>query len=246
MYQKASYQHDLYSCLVIFHRIIDNMPVTWCYEVADEPSRYCSTGFPIGCHVSEDGQARDACVTSVRFHILSGQTLPVVYSVPCRVGNYNWGYFLSSLVEQNKCTSHPPGVEGWDKGHECSLKVRHQGWVVRKRVNANPRLKVRQIFNFSCIKMFLLLMVCVVWFHTSSTVKNKKDIYMQQTSLKKNTKLISKFFRLAWSGFLNNAALLLLVFAIVQPSHPSSDSPTHPFILRILAFMSVPVQISDC
>lgn len=174
------------------------------------------------------------------------QTLHVVYSVPCRVGNYNWGYFLSSLVEQNKCTSHTPGVEGWDKGHECSLKVRHQGWVVRKWVNANPRLKVHQIFNFSCIKMFLLLMVCVVWFHTSSTVKNKKDIYMQQTSLKNNTKLISKFFRLAWSGFLNNAALLLLVFAIVQPSHPSSDSPTHPFILRILAFMSVPVQISDC
>lgn len=176
MYQKASYQHDLYSCLVIFHRIIDNMPVTWCYEVADEPSRYCSTGFPIGCHVSEDGQARDACVTSVRFHILSGQTLHVVYSVPCRVGNYNWGYFLSSLVEQNKCTSHTPGVEGWDKGHECSLKVRHQGWVFRKRVNANPRLKVRQIFNFSCIKIFLLLMVCVVWFHPSSKLKNKKDI----------------------------------------------------------------------
>ncbi|XP_020632629.1 transmembrane 9 superfamily member 2-like isoform X1 [Orbicella faveolata] len=50
------------------HWIIDNMPVTWCYEVADEPSRYCSTGFPIGCHVSEDGQARDACVTSTLFN----------------------------------------------------------------------------------------------------------------------------------------------------------------------------------
>ena len=50
----------------IFNRILDNMPVTWCYEVADEERKYCSTGFPIGCHVSEDGQARDACVTSVR------------------------------------------------------------------------------------------------------------------------------------------------------------------------------------
>ena len=65
--------------LLSFCRIIDNMPVTWCYEVADEPSKYCSTGFPIGCHVSEDGQARDACVTSVRFPILFKQTL--VYSV---------------------------------------------------------------------------------------------------------------------------------------------------------------------
>ena len=44
------------------------MPVTWCYEVADEERKYCSTGFPIGCHVSEDGQARDACVTSVSIH----------------------------------------------------------------------------------------------------------------------------------------------------------------------------------
>ena len=43
------------------------MPVTWCYDVADETAQYCSTGFPIGCHVSEDGQARDACVTSVSF-----------------------------------------------------------------------------------------------------------------------------------------------------------------------------------
>ena len=43
------------------------MPVTWCYDIADETAKYCSTGFPIGCHVPEDGQARDACVTSVSF-----------------------------------------------------------------------------------------------------------------------------------------------------------------------------------
>ena len=53
--------------LLSIDRIIDNMPVTWCYDVADETAKYCSTGFPIGCHVSEDGQARDACVTSVSF-----------------------------------------------------------------------------------------------------------------------------------------------------------------------------------
>ncbi|KAL9965970.1 hypothetical protein ACROYT_G029844 [Oculina patagonica] len=51
------------------HWIIDNMPVTWCYFVVDEEDReYCSTGFPIGCHVSEDGQERDACVTSTKFN----------------------------------------------------------------------------------------------------------------------------------------------------------------------------------
>ena len=30
------------------------MPVTWCYEVADEYRKYCSTGFPIGSHVTAD------------------------------------------------------------------------------------------------------------------------------------------------------------------------------------------------
>ncbi|XP_031555526.1 transmembrane 9 superfamily member 2-like [Actinia tenebrosa] len=49
------------------HWIIDNMPVTWCYEVTDEDRKYCSTGFPIGCYVTADGQARDACVTSTNF-----------------------------------------------------------------------------------------------------------------------------------------------------------------------------------
>ncbi|CAH3168813.1 unnamed protein product [Pocillopora meandrina] len=50
------------------HWIIDNMPVTWCYEFTGEYRKYCSTGFPIGCHVTEDGQARDACVTSTKFN----------------------------------------------------------------------------------------------------------------------------------------------------------------------------------
>ena len=48
------------------------MPVTWCFEVEDElhEQKHCSTGFPIGCLVSEDGQAHDGCMTSVRFCIL--------------------------------------------------------------------------------------------------------------------------------------------------------------------------------
>lgn len=62
------------------------MPVTWCNKVADELHEYCSTGFPIGCLVSEDGQAHDGCVTSVRFCILCKQTLD--YCVSCRVGNH--------------------------------------------------------------------------------------------------------------------------------------------------------------
>lgn len=41
------------------------MPVTWCYEVADSAQKYCSTGFPIGCYVTEGNQPKDACVISV-------------------------------------------------------------------------------------------------------------------------------------------------------------------------------------
>ena len=56
------------------------------------------------------------------------------------------------------------------------------GRVIRKEVNANPRLKVNQItsINFSCIKMFLLLLFGVVWNHSIS--KQAKQ-YKQKTSL---------------------------------------------------------------
>jgi len=49
------------------HWIVDNMPVTWCYEVADSAQKYCSTGFPIGCYVTEGNQPKDACVISNQF-----------------------------------------------------------------------------------------------------------------------------------------------------------------------------------
>ena len=36
----------------------------------------------------------------------------------------------------------------------ASVSKRVQGPVVRKPINANPGLKVKQAFNFSCIKVF--------------------------------------------------------------------------------------------
>lgn len=49
---------------VCFFRIVDNMPVTWCYDVEDG-QKYCNPGFPIGCLVTTDGRAKDACVINV-------------------------------------------------------------------------------------------------------------------------------------------------------------------------------------
>ena len=46
------------------------MPVTWCYDVADSNKKYCSTGFPLGCYVTSQGEQKDACVTNVSFYQL--------------------------------------------------------------------------------------------------------------------------------------------------------------------------------
>ncbi|KAM4555511.1 transmembrane 9 superfamily protein member 5 isoform 2-T2 [Odontesthes bonariensis] len=55
---QLNYQH---------HWIIDNMPVTWCYDVEDG-QKYCNPGFPIGCLVTVDGRAKDACVINSEFN----------------------------------------------------------------------------------------------------------------------------------------------------------------------------------
>uniref|UniRef100_A0A452HDM3 Transmembrane 9 superfamily member n=1 Tax=Gopherus agassizii TaxID=38772 RepID=A0A452HDM3_9SAUR len=55
---QLNYQH---------HWIIDNMPVTWCYQVEDE-HKYCNPGFPIGCFITTDGRVKDACIIDSQFH----------------------------------------------------------------------------------------------------------------------------------------------------------------------------------
>ncbi|XP_051560537.1 transmembrane 9 superfamily member 2-like isoform X2 [Myxocyprinus asiaticus] len=49
------------------HWIVDNMPVTWCYDVEDN-QKFCNPGFPIGCYVTETGRAKDACVVNADFN----------------------------------------------------------------------------------------------------------------------------------------------------------------------------------
>uniref|UniRef100_A0A672J4C1 Transmembrane 9 superfamily member n=1 Tax=Salarias fasciatus TaxID=181472 RepID=A0A672J4C1_SALFA len=58
MGMQLNYQH---------HWIIDNMPVTWCYDVEDG-QKYCNPGFPIGCLVTSDGRVKDACVINAEFN----------------------------------------------------------------------------------------------------------------------------------------------------------------------------------
>ncbi|XP_061899923.1 transmembrane 9 superfamily protein member 5 isoform X1 [Entelurus aequoreus] len=58
MGMELNYQH---------HWIVDNMPVTWCYDVEDN-QKYCNPGFPIGCLVTADGKPKDACVINAEFN----------------------------------------------------------------------------------------------------------------------------------------------------------------------------------
>uniref|UniRef100_A0A8D3DE11 Transmembrane 9 superfamily member n=1 Tax=Scophthalmus maximus TaxID=52904 RepID=A0A8D3DE11_SCOMX len=58
MGMQLNYQH---------HWIIDNMPVTWCYDVEDG-QKYCNPGFPIGCLVTSVGRPKDACVINSEFN----------------------------------------------------------------------------------------------------------------------------------------------------------------------------------
>ncbi|ETE65267.1 Transmembrane 9 superfamily member 2, partial [Ophiophagus hannah] len=68
------------------HWIVDNMPVTWCYEVEDN-QKFCNPGFPIGCYVTKDGHPRGACVISSEFHdsdtfyIFNHVDIKIVYHV---------------------------------------------------------------------------------------------------------------------------------------------------------------------
>jgi len=42
------------------HWIIDNMPITWCYQ-AEQARTVCMPGFPIGCYIDKAGKGKDGC-----------------------------------------------------------------------------------------------------------------------------------------------------------------------------------------
>ncbi|XP_034038098.1 transmembrane 9 superfamily member 2-like isoform X2 [Thalassophryne amazonica] len=74
MAMQLNYQH---------HWIIDDLPVTWCYDVEDG-RKYCSPGFPIGCLITSDGRAKDACVISFNrrstFYIFNHVNIRIIYN----------------------------------------------------------------------------------------------------------------------------------------------------------------------
>lgn len=49
------------------HWIVDNMPVTWCYQLEEE-RQYCSTGFPMGCFSRESRSQQDTCSINAAYN----------------------------------------------------------------------------------------------------------------------------------------------------------------------------------
>ncbi|KAJ6221193.1 hypothetical protein RDWZM_007005 [Blomia tropicalis] len=65
------------------HWIVDNMPVTWCYDI-DGGQKYCSTGFPMGCFVDKQGIAKDACVMNILYNKKIHSTCSIMWILQSR------------------------------------------------------------------------------------------------------------------------------------------------------------------
>merc|ERR1712141_229234 len=121
---RMNYQH---------HWIVDNMPVTWCYQVMSNSGaedQYCATGFPMGCYVDKDGKQRDACVISRdyskpdTFYIFNHVDITITYH--SKEGE-DWGKYLGAdetggrivsvkLVPRSIDHSHVTPKDGGDCG----------------------------------------------------------------------------------------------------------------------------------
>ncbi|XP_075211527.1 transmembrane 9 superfamily protein member 2 [Lycorma delicatula] len=67
------------------HWIVDNMPVTWCYNI-DNNQQYCNTGFPMGCYVHDRLRDEDICMLNKgsynkpnTFYIFNHVVLTITY-----------------------------------------------------------------------------------------------------------------------------------------------------------------------
>ncbi|XP_065644193.1 transmembrane 9 superfamily member 2 isoform X2 [Hydra vulgaris] len=123
------------------HWIVDNMPVTWCYDVADtENKKYCSTGFPIGCWVAENGDPKDACVINPKYsekntyYVFNHVSITITF----HEGNgeqWSGARLLSAKVEPSS-VDHEYTTEGGEtKVKSCPI-IKAKG--IKGGINDNP------------------------------------------------------------------------------------------------------------
>uniref|UniRef100_A0A8C1ADQ7 Transmembrane 9 superfamily member n=1 Tax=Cyprinus carpio carpio TaxID=630221 RepID=A0A8C1ADQ7_CYPCA len=113
------------------HWIVDNMPVTWCYDVEDN-QKFCNPGFPIGCYVTDTGRAKDACVVSAdfndkdTFYIFNHVDITIFYHV---VENEAAGARLVAAKLEPKSYKHTNMEKPDCKGPPMSLNNKFNGEV---------------------------------------------------------------------------------------------------------------------
>ncbi|KAL5476329.1 hypothetical protein EMCRGX_G026258 [Ephydatia muelleri] len=91
--------------------VIDNMPVTWCYPIADSDKPFCTTHFPVGCFVNSNGQRDSACYIQEMLQA-NGATyifnhVKFILSYHKGTGSGKDGRIVRAKVEVLSCESPP-------------------------------------------------------------------------------------------------------------------------------------------
>jgi transmembrane 9 superfamily protein 2/4 len=67
--------------------VVDNMPVIWCYKASldGQIKTYCSTRFPLGCYVNDNGRAHEVCaavknIKAPGFYLFNHVNLAITYN----------------------------------------------------------------------------------------------------------------------------------------------------------------------
>uniref|UniRef100_A0AAQ5YU71 Transmembrane 9 superfamily member n=1 Tax=Amphiprion ocellaris TaxID=80972 RepID=A0AAQ5YU71_AMPOC len=109
------------------HWIVDNMPVTWCYDVEDG-QKFCNPGFPIGCFVTEAGRSKDACISNFNekdaFYIFNHVDITIYYHI---VEHEQLGARLVAAKIEPKSYENPNDDKPDCSGGPKFLKNKHTG-----------------------------------------------------------------------------------------------------------------------
>uniref|UniRef100_A0A673GXF1 Transmembrane 9 superfamily member n=1 Tax=Sinocyclocheilus rhinocerous TaxID=307959 RepID=A0A673GXF1_9TELE len=157
------------------HWIVDNMPVTWCYDVEDN-QKFCNPGFPIGCYVTDTGRAKDACVVNAdfndkdTFYIFNHVDITIFYHM---VENEAAGARLVAAKLEPKSYKHTNLEKPDCTGPPMSLGNKFNGdikipytYSVKSLVSRYVLFSAASIMNSLVIVLFLSGMVAMIMLRT--------------------------------------------------------------------------------
>uniref|UniRef100_A0A4W3HDD6 Transmembrane 9 superfamily member n=1 Tax=Callorhinchus milii TaxID=7868 RepID=A0A4W3HDD6_CALMI len=148
------------------HWIIDNMPVTWCYDVEDG-QKFCNPGFPIGCYVTKDGHPKDACVISSSFN--QKDTYYIFNHVDITIHFHSEGNEVGARLVAAKL--EPRSIRGFDVAMyaftDCTSNV-YRVCVWDYILESMPHTNIQwfSIMNSLVIVLFLSGMVAMIMLRT--------------------------------------------------------------------------------